>query len=136
MFNSVCIILGLCHLSMFYLCHCVTTDFSPSLAQMCVHVMKQKKCHYIGNCSFAHSLEERDVWTYMKNNSCKTLAPPAIRDKVSVLWSSKFNVTGPVFVCFNISTKWKKNNTLVKVLYLCCASVSCFVYCHSHNKSL
>lgn len=38
--------------------------------QMCVHVMKQKKCHYIGNCSFAHSLEERDVWTYMKNNSC------------------------------------------------------------------
>lgn len=38
---------------------------------MCVHVMKQKKCHYIGNCSFAHSQEERDVWTYMKNNSCK-----------------------------------------------------------------
>lgn len=38
---------------------------------MCVHVMKQKKCHYIGNCSFAHSSEERDVWTYMKNNSCE-----------------------------------------------------------------
>lgn len=41
---------------------------------MCVHVMKQKKCHYIGNCSFAHSLEERDVWTYMKNNSCESRA--------------------------------------------------------------
>lgn len=41
---------------------------------MCVHVMKQKKCHYIGNCSFAHSQEERDVWTYMKNNSCKMLS--------------------------------------------------------------
>lgn len=41
---------------------------------MCVHVMKQKKCHYIGNCSFAHSSEERDVWTYMKNNSCECLA--------------------------------------------------------------
>ncbi|KAK1793921.1 hypothetical protein P4O66_010834, partial [Electrophorus voltai] len=41
----------------------------PQQYDMCVHVMKQKKCHYIGNCSFAHSLEERDVWTYMKNNS-------------------------------------------------------------------
>lgn len=40
---------------------------------MCVHVMKQKKCHYIGNCSFAHSLEERDVWTYMKNNSLRDM---------------------------------------------------------------
>lgn len=35
--------------------------------------MKQKKCHYIGNCSFAHSLEERDVWTYMKNNSLRDM---------------------------------------------------------------
>uniref|UniRef100_A0A3B5KJP0 Zinc finger CCCH-type containing 7Bb n=1 Tax=Xiphophorus couchianus TaxID=32473 RepID=A0A3B5KJP0_9TELE len=41
----------------------------PQQYDMCVHVMKQKKCHYIGNCSFAHSLEERDVWTYMKNNN-------------------------------------------------------------------
>uniref|UniRef100_A0A3B3ZHD7 C3H1-type domain-containing protein n=1 Tax=Periophthalmus magnuspinnatus TaxID=409849 RepID=A0A3B3ZHD7_9GOBI len=36
----------------------------PQQYDMCVHVMKQKKCHYIGNCSFAHSL-----WTYMKNNN-------------------------------------------------------------------
>ncbi|XP_029620711.1 zinc finger CCCH domain-containing protein 7B [Salmo trutta] len=31
------------------------------------------KCHYIGNCSFAHSLEDRDVWTYMKNNSLRDM---------------------------------------------------------------
>uniref|UniRef100_A0A673AJV2 Zinc finger CCCH-type containing 7Bb n=1 Tax=Sphaeramia orbicularis TaxID=375764 RepID=A0A673AJV2_9TELE len=48
----------------------------PQQYDMCVHVMKQKKCHYIGNCSFAHSLEERDVWTYMKNNSCKLQLEP------------------------------------------------------------
>jgi hypothetical protein len=53
---------------------CVCVCVRPCPNQMCVHVMKQKKCHYIGNCSFAHSLEERDVWTYMKNNSCKPLA--------------------------------------------------------------
>nr|XP_006636940.2 PREDICTED: zinc finger CCCH domain-containing protein 7B [Lepisosteus oculatus] len=41
--------------------------------KMCVHVVKQKKCHYIGNCSFAHSPEERDVWTYMKNNSLRDM---------------------------------------------------------------
>lgn len=48
---------------------------------MCVHVMKQKKCHYIGNCSFAHSLEERDVWTYMKNNNRKGLFPRTSTDR-------------------------------------------------------
>ncbi|XP_058262337.1 zinc finger CCCH domain-containing protein 7B isoform X5 [Hemibagrus wyckioides] len=45
----------------------------PQQYDMCVHVMKQKKCHYIGNCSFAHSSEERDVWTYMKNNSLRDM---------------------------------------------------------------
>uniref|UniRef100_A0A8C8F6Q4 C3H1-type domain-containing protein n=1 Tax=Oncorhynchus tshawytscha TaxID=74940 RepID=A0A8C8F6Q4_ONCTS len=45
----------------------------PQQYDMCVHVMKQKKCHYIGNCSFAHSLEERDVWTYMKDNSLRDM---------------------------------------------------------------
>ncbi|XP_062331242.1 zinc finger CCCH domain-containing protein 7B isoform X1 [Osmerus eperlanus] len=45
----------------------------PQQYDMCVHVMKQKKCHYIGNCSFAHSQEERDVWTYMKNNSLRDM---------------------------------------------------------------
>ncbi|XP_053706632.1 zinc finger CCCH domain-containing protein 7B isoform X1 [Synchiropus splendidus] len=45
----------------------------PQQYDMCVHVMKQKKCHYIGNCSFAHSPEERDVWTYMKNNNLRDM---------------------------------------------------------------
>ncbi|KAJ8251603.1 hypothetical protein GJAV_G00223120 [Gymnothorax javanicus] len=45
----------------------------PQQYDMCVHVMKQRKCHYIGNCSFAHSLEEKDVWTYMKNNNLRDM---------------------------------------------------------------
>lgn len=39
--------------------------------QICIHVLKQRKCHYIGNCSFAHSQEEKELWTYMKNNGCE-----------------------------------------------------------------
>lgn len=58
---------------------------------MCVHVMKQKKCHYIGNCSFAHSLEERDVWTYMKNNSRKLLGPTVHFSVVEYRTLSKLN---------------------------------------------
>uniref|UniRef100_A0A671R2V4 Zinc finger CCCH-type containing 7Ba n=1 Tax=Sinocyclocheilus anshuiensis TaxID=1608454 RepID=A0A671R2V4_9TELE len=40
----------------------------PQQYDICIHVLKQRKCHYIGNCSFAHSQEEKDLWTYMKNN--------------------------------------------------------------------
>ncbi|KAL0992946.1 hypothetical protein UPYG_G00101340 [Umbra pygmaea] len=40
----------------------------PHHYDICAHVVKQKKCHYIGNCNFAHSEEEKEVWTYMKNN--------------------------------------------------------------------
>ncbi|XP_062859211.1 zinc finger CCCH domain-containing protein 7B isoform X2 [Trichomycterus rosablanca] len=59
----------------------------PQQYDMCVHVMKQKKCHYIGNCSFAHSLEERDVWTYMKNNSLRDM------QQMYDLWLSLTNQT-------------------------------------------
>ncbi|XP_031432761.1 zinc finger CCCH domain-containing protein 7B [Clupea harengus] len=38
----------------------------PQKYDICVHVLNQRKCHYIGNCSFAHSQEERDVWTHMR----------------------------------------------------------------------
>lgn len=38
----------------------------PQQYDLCTHVANGKKCLYIGNCSFAHSLEERDAWTYMK----------------------------------------------------------------------
>lgn len=34
-----------------------------------MHVTAGKKCQYIGNCTFAHSVEERDLWTYMKENN-------------------------------------------------------------------
>ena len=39
--------------------------------QICLHVAAGKKCQYIGNCTFAHSTEERDLWTYMKENNSK-----------------------------------------------------------------
>ncbi|XP_051569358.1 zinc finger CCCH domain-containing protein 7B-like isoform X2 [Myxocyprinus asiaticus] len=45
----------------------------PQQFDICVHVMKQRKCHYIGNCSFAHSQEEKDLWTYMKNNGFRDI---------------------------------------------------------------
>ncbi|XP_036421907.1 zinc finger CCCH-type containing 7Ba isoform X2 [Colossoma macropomum] len=45
----------------------------PQQYDICVHVLKQKRCHYIGNCSFAHSHEERELWTYMKNTGLRDL---------------------------------------------------------------
>lgn len=39
--------------------------------QLCNHIASGKKCQYDGNCSFAHSPEEREMWTYMKENSSK-----------------------------------------------------------------
>uniref|UniRef100_A0A3Q4HE84 Zinc finger CCCH-type containing 7A n=1 Tax=Neolamprologus brichardi TaxID=32507 RepID=A0A3Q4HE84_NEOBR len=41
----------------------------PSQFEICMHVTAGKKCQYIGNCTFAHSVEERDLWTYMKENN-------------------------------------------------------------------
>ncbi|XP_020498166.1 zinc finger CCCH domain-containing protein 7A isoform X1 [Labrus bergylta] len=41
----------------------------PSQFEICMHVTAGKKCQYIGNCTFAHSIEERDLWTYMKENN-------------------------------------------------------------------
>lgn len=40
----------------------------PQQYEICVHVQNGKKCQYIGNCTFAHSTEEKDIWTYMKEN--------------------------------------------------------------------
>uniref|UniRef100_A0A4W4HT91 C3H1-type domain-containing protein n=1 Tax=Electrophorus electricus TaxID=8005 RepID=A0A4W4HT91_ELEEL len=45
----------------------------PQQYDICVHVLKQKKCHYIGNCTFAHNPEEKELWTYMKNTGCELL---------------------------------------------------------------
>lgn len=40
----------------------------PLQFDLCNHIANRKKCQYVGNCSFAHSPEEREVWTYMKDN--------------------------------------------------------------------
>lgn len=40
--------------------------FTPP--QLCIHAQNGRKCQYVGNCSFAHSPEERDMWTFMKDN--------------------------------------------------------------------
>ncbi|MGH0184421.1 UNVERIFIED_CONTAM: hypothetical protein FKN15_014873 [Acipenser sinensis] len=45
----------------------------PQRYDLCVHILKYRKCHYIGSCSFAHSPEERDVWTYMKDNNMRDM---------------------------------------------------------------
>lgn len=41
--------------------------------QICMHVTAGKKCQYVGNCTFAHSVEERDLWTYMKEHNSEFL---------------------------------------------------------------
>ncbi|XP_066530743.1 zinc finger CCCH domain-containing protein 7A [Hoplias malabaricus] len=41
----------------------------PFQFEICMHVAAGKKCQYIGNCTFAHSTEEKDLWTYMKDNN-------------------------------------------------------------------
>ncbi|XP_057717434.1 zinc finger CCCH domain-containing protein 7A isoform X2 [Corythoichthys intestinalis] len=41
----------------------------PAQFEICMHVAAGKKCQYIGNCTFAHSTEERDLWTFMKENN-------------------------------------------------------------------
>ncbi|XP_011602431.1 zinc finger CCCH domain-containing protein 7A isoform X1 [Takifugu rubripes] len=41
----------------------------PSQFEICMHVTAWKKCQYVGNCTFAHGVEERDLWTYMKENN-------------------------------------------------------------------
>ncbi|XP_067912525.1 zinc finger CCCH domain-containing protein 7A isoform X2 [Heterodontus francisci] len=41
----------------------------PQQFDLCMHIAKGKKCTYIGNCSFAHSVEEKDMWTYMKDSN-------------------------------------------------------------------
>ncbi|XP_077414351.1 zinc finger CCCH domain-containing protein 7A isoform X2 [Vanacampus margaritifer] len=41
----------------------------PAQFEICMHVASGKKCQYVGNCTFAHSTEERDLWTFMKENN-------------------------------------------------------------------
>uniref|UniRef100_A0A1A8QWY5 Zinc finger CCCH-type containing 7A n=1 Tax=Nothobranchius rachovii TaxID=451742 RepID=A0A1A8QWY5_9TELE len=49
--------------------HTWAKDRRVVLFEICMHVTAGKKCQYIGNCTFAHSVEERDLWTYMKEHN-------------------------------------------------------------------
>ncbi|KAM6435996.1 zinc finger CCCH domain-containing protein 7B isoform 4-T10 [Liasis olivaceus] len=40
----------------------------PQQYDLCIHAQNGRKCQYVGNCSFAHSPEEREMWTFMKEN--------------------------------------------------------------------
>ncbi|GAB5583065.1 zinc finger CCCH domain-containing protein 7A [Prionailurus iriomotensis] len=48
-------------------------DESDVHRTLCNHIASGKKCQYVGNCSFAHSPEEREVWTYMKENGIQDM---------------------------------------------------------------
>ncbi|XP_063171036.1 zinc finger CCCH domain-containing protein 7A [Candoia aspera] len=45
----------------------------PLQFDLCNHIASGKKCLYVGNCSFAHSQEEREMWTYMKENGIQDM---------------------------------------------------------------
>ncbi|XP_016279483.1 zinc finger CCCH domain-containing protein 7A isoform X2 [Monodelphis domestica] len=45
----------------------------PLQFDLCNHIASGKKCQYVGNCSFAHSPEEKEVWTYMKENGIQDM---------------------------------------------------------------
>ncbi|XP_069508852.1 zinc finger CCCH domain-containing protein 7B [Ambystoma mexicanum] len=38
----------------------------PQQYDLCIHIQKGRKCQYVGTCTFAHSPEEKDLWTFMK----------------------------------------------------------------------
>ncbi|KAM3864413.1 zinc finger CCCH domain-containing protein 7B-like [Diretmus argenteus] len=41
--------------------------------EICTKILETRKCNYIGNCTFAHSHEEKELWTFMKNNDLKEM---------------------------------------------------------------
>ncbi|KAM9392198.1 zinc finger CCCH domain-containing protein 7B-like isoform 1-T2 [Pholidichthys leucotaenia] len=40
----------------------------PLHYELCLQILEKRRCTYTGNCTFAHSQEEKEMWTYMKNN--------------------------------------------------------------------
>ncbi|XP_044160109.1 zinc finger CCCH domain-containing protein 7A [Bufo gargarizans] len=46
---------------------CPTKKPVPVQFELCHHILNAKKCQYIGNCAFAHSQEEKEIWTFMKD---------------------------------------------------------------------
>uniref|UniRef100_UPI00358F7E37 zinc finger CCCH domain-containing protein 7A n=1 Tax=Myxine glutinosa TaxID=7769 RepID=UPI00358F7E37 len=59
------------------------TKIQPAQYEMCAHVANGKKCQYIGNCTFAHSQEEKEIWMYMKENKVNDM------EKLYQLWIQK-----------------------------------------------
>ncbi|KAM7386464.1 hypothetical protein PAMA_009197 [Pampus argenteus] len=45
----------------------------PLHYDICTQILEKRKCSYSGNCTFAHSQEEKDMWTYMKNNDLRDI---------------------------------------------------------------
>ncbi|KAK2833770.1 hypothetical protein Q5P01_017659 [Channa striata] len=45
----------------------------PMEYELCAQILKRRKCDYAGNCAFAHSQEERDMWMYMKTNNLRDM---------------------------------------------------------------
>ncbi|XP_034047100.1 zinc finger CCCH domain-containing protein 7B-like [Thalassophryne amazonica] len=46
---------------------------APAHYDLCAHILEKRKCTYPGNCTFAHSQEEKDMWMYMKNNDLRDM---------------------------------------------------------------
>ncbi|KAM4716523.1 zinc finger CCCH domain-containing protein 7B-like isoform 1-T2 [Anableps anableps] len=40
----------------------------PMYYDMCAQILEKRKCNFPGNCTFAHSQEEKEMWMYMKNH--------------------------------------------------------------------
>ncbi|KAK5616124.1 hypothetical protein CRENBAI_017132 [Crenichthys baileyi] len=45
----------------------------PLQYDMCAQILEKRKCNYTGNCTFAHSQEEKEMWMYMKNNDLRDM---------------------------------------------------------------
>nr|XP_020443495.1 zinc finger CCCH domain-containing protein 7B-like isoform X2 [Monopterus albus] len=45
----------------------------PLQYDICTQIVRKRKCTYAGNCTFAHSQEEKEMWMYMKNNDLRDM---------------------------------------------------------------
>ncbi|XP_061830470.1 zinc finger CCCH domain-containing protein 7B-like isoform X1 [Nerophis lumbriciformis] len=45
----------------------------PAQYEMCKQILERRKCNYCETCTFAHSHEERDMWTYMARQDIRDM---------------------------------------------------------------
>ncbi|XP_039632378.1 zinc finger CCCH domain-containing protein 7A isoform X1 [Polypterus senegalus] len=75
----------------------------PLQFDLCIHIASGKKCQYIGNCTFAHSPEERDMWTFMKENNISDM------EQLYELWlKSQKSEKGEESACFAVRENGKQ----------------------------